>query len=214
MFSNYNIISLFTSDNGGSSWTNISGNLEENSNGSGSGPSCRWAAVLNLDNGRKSWFIGTSVGLYATDTLNGIQTRWIQQSPNRIGNNIVTMLDTRNLDNFIAVATHGNGAYSANISNPWQITNLRSENLKDLNAYPNPLNKNELLKIDFKNNSIQNLEISILDNLGNAIPSGYYKLHILDQKHISIQFANLTSGIYFINIQTDDGYWIEKISVQ
>ena len=25
------------------------------------------------------------------------------------------------------------------------------ENLKDLNAYPNPLNKNELLKIDFKN---------------------------------------------------------------
>jgi hypothetical protein len=214
VFSNYNIISLFTSDNGGSSWTNISGNLEENSNGSGSGPSCRWAAVLNLDNGRKSWFIGTSVGLYATDTLNGIQTRWIQQSPNRIGNNIVTMLDTRSLDNFIAVATHGNGAYSANISNPWQITNLSSENLKDLNAYPNPLNKNELLKIDFKNNSIQNLEISILDNLGNAIQSGYYKLHILDQKHISIQFANLTSGIYFINIQTDEGYWIEKISVQ
>ena len=214
VFSNYNIISLFSSDNGGSSWTNISGNLEENSNGSGSGPSCRWAAVLNLANGRKSWFIATSVGLYATDTLNGIQTRWIQQSPNRIGNNIVTMLDTRSLDNFIAVSTHGNGAYSANISNPWQITNHSSEELKQLKAYPNPLNKNELLKIEFENNSIQNLEVSILDILGNTIPSEYYKLNILDKKYISIQFINLSSGIYFINIQTDNGYWIEKITVE
>jgi len=214
VFSNYNIISLFSSDNGGLSWINISGNLEENSNGTGSGPSCRWAAVLNLENGRKSWFIATSVGLYATDTLNGVQTRWIQQSPNGIGSNIVTMLDTRSLDNFIAVATHGNGAYSANISNPWQITNVGYESLNPLKVYPNPLNKNEPLKIELQKYSGQNLEISILDNLGNTIPSEYYRINILDKKYITIQFLNFSSGIYFINIQTDDGSWTEKISVQ
>ena len=44
-FANYNIQSLFSTTNGGNTWTPISGNLEEYPNGKGSGPSCRTAAT-------------------------------------------------------------------------------------------------------------------------------------------------------------------------
>lgn len=213
VFSNYNILSVFTSDNAGVSWTNISGNLEENTNGSGSGPSCRWAAVLNLENGRKCWFIATSVGLYATDTLNGIQTRWIQQSPNGIGNNIVTMLDTRELDNFIAVATHGNGAYSANISNPWQITNINKNVLNSdiINVYPNPLPLNESLTIVLKNKLPLISDITITDILGNIISKQFYTINSLNPENIKIHFNNLSSGVYFVNIEINGEIYCQKI---
>jgi hypothetical protein len=44
VFSNYEIPSLFYSSNGGTSWADISGSLEQNPNGSGNGPSTRWAS--------------------------------------------------------------------------------------------------------------------------------------------------------------------------
>jgi hypothetical protein len=216
VFSNYNITSVFTSDNAGITWANISGNLEENTNGSGSGPSCRWASVLNLENGRKCWFIATSVGLYATDTLNGIQTRWIQQSPNGIGNNIVTMLDTRDLDNFIAVATHGNGAYSANISNPWQITNISKNilNPETIKVYPNPLQLKESLNIVLKNNILQIPNITITDILGNIISKDSYTIIPFDSTNFKIQFNNLSSGVYFVNFELNGESFSQKIMRQ
>jgi hypothetical protein len=213
VFSNYNITSVFTSDNAGTSWINISGNLEENTNGSGSGPSCRWAAVLNLENGRKCWFIATSVGLYATDTLNGIQTRWIQQSPYGIGNNIVTMLDTREKDNFIAVATHGNGAYSANISNPWQITDIRKNiiNAATVKVYPNPLPLGESLTLILKIKVPQIPDITITDALGNFISKEFYTINSIDSENIKIQFRDLSSGIYFVNFELNGESFSQKI---
>lgn len=141
VFSNYGVVSLFTTTDGGQSWNPIAGNLEENPNGSGSGPSCRWAAVMKLANGNNCWFVGTSTGLFATDTLNDMQTRWIRQSPQYIGHNIVTMIDVRRQDYAIAVSTHGNGIYSANIASPFQITGLQPLNKPEQKfiVAPNPV---------------------------------------------------------------------------
>lgn len=214
VFSNYNIISLFHSSNAGVSWTNISGNLEENTNGSGSGPSCRWAAVLDIESGRKCWFIGSSVGLFATDTLNGVQTRWIQQSPNGIGNNIVTMLDTRTKDNFIAVATHGNGAYTANISNSWQITDLQNSALNSMKIYPNPIQVKGLLNLELNFDVRDINKLVIINSLGQEIPAEQYKMVPIGDKTLRIQLNNFSSGVYFINIETDKIQLNEKIIVQ
>src|SRR6185436_1866863 len=38
-FSNYGVVSLFLTTNGGTSWTGVAGNLEEFPDGSGNGPS-------------------------------------------------------------------------------------------------------------------------------------------------------------------------------
>lgn len=111
VFSNYNVISLFHSTDGGESWTAIAGNLEDNPNGSGAGPSCRWAEIVPLSTGFKV-YVGTSIGLFSTGNLNGNFTCWEQEGKDVIGNAVVTMMDIRHSDGYMAIATHGAGVYT------------------------------------------------------------------------------------------------------
>jgi len=131
-FSNYSILSVFYSDNGGTSWTNISGNLEQNPDGSGTGPSVRWISILGNND---AYFLGTSTGLYSTRTLNGPATTWVQEDAGGIGNVVVPMVKTRD-DGFVAVASHGNGLYSAR----FEVTPIPSATL----TIANPLEDLEL----------------------------------------------------------------------
>jgi len=114
-FANYNVQSLFYSSDGGTSWTPIGGNLEEHPDGSGSGPSFRTAAIMHSGNGM-IYLAGTSTGLYSTSTLNGMSTQWTLEGPTAIGNNIVNMIDTRESDGMVAVATCGHGVFSGNFA--------------------------------------------------------------------------------------------------
>ncbi|MEX0275793.1 MAG: T9SS type A sorting domain-containing protein, partial [Flavobacteriaceae bacterium] len=109
VFSNYGIPSVFMSRNAGETWRDISGNLEENRDGSGNGPSVRWFAMNGKNDG---YFVGTSTGLYYAPLLRGKNTYWFRE-PLRIGNGVVTQVKTRK-DGFVAAAVHGNGVYSAN----------------------------------------------------------------------------------------------------
>jgi photosystem II stability/assembly factor-like uncharacterized protein len=201
VFSNYNVISLYHSDDAGNTWANISGNLEENPNGSGSGPSCRWANIVTLNNGRKAWFIGTSVGLYSTDTLNGINTRWIQQSPNGIGNNIVTMIDVRSKDNCIAVATHGNGAYSANIAQSWQISDLEIETKATFSIYPNP-SQDGICKLALSQAISPDFDVELMNVLGQTMAKP--KWTNLNNQTVQLELPSIEKGQYIIQIKNQN----------
>ena len=104
--------SIFYSENAGQSWTDVSGNLEENVSGYGAGPSVRSVYIYPLKNGYR-YFAGTSTGLYSTSTLNGTSTKWVLEGAETIGNMVVDMISGRPSDGYIAIATHGNGMYSA-----------------------------------------------------------------------------------------------------
>lgn len=110
-YSNYGVISVWYTENGGATWNSISGNLEENSNGSGAGPSIRSVAIMPDGNGGNYYFVGTSVGLYMTQTLDGDNTVWAQQAAQSIGNVVVTSLMVRPIDGKVMAATHGNGVF-------------------------------------------------------------------------------------------------------
>jgi len=115
-YSNYNIPSIFITEDGGETWKDISGNLEENKqDGSGNGPSVRSTAFLGNkpSNGARLQIIyaATSTGLYSTDYLDGQNTVWRREN-NTIGNAVVDEVATRK-DGFVAVAAHGNGLFSA-----------------------------------------------------------------------------------------------------
>ncbi len=132
---NYNRRSIFHSFDGGGVWENIGGNLEEFDNGSGNGPSVRWASILPFDSGEKIYFVGTSVGLYATDFLNGTLTVWKQIGAESIGNVVIQQVLTRKEDGLIVVATHGNGIYTANINSVDEILGVKEvTGIKDANA--------------------------------------------------------------------------------
>ncbi|WP_025743704.1 T9SS type A sorting domain-containing protein [Aquimarina pacifica] len=115
-FSNYGVISLFLTENGGDTWMNISGNLEQNADGSGNGPSVRSTAFFGGSQGvlgarLQRIYAATSTGLYYTTRLNGSNTVWRKENI-VIGTAVTDEVKTRK-DGFIAVASHGNGLYSA-----------------------------------------------------------------------------------------------------
>lgn len=108
-FSNYEIPSVFHTSDGGVTWTDVSGSLEENPDGSGSGPSAR--SVRILGDGVK-YFVGTSTGLYATEAFDGANTIWTQENSDGIGDVVVEHLVTKQ-DGTVIAGTHGNGVFSA-----------------------------------------------------------------------------------------------------
>lgn len=108
-FSNYSIPSIFHTIDGGRTWTDVGGTLEENRDGSGSGPSVRSSSILG-DGYR--YFVGTSAGLYSTTSLSGASTTWTQVAPNQIGSVVVEHL-VQDPNGLIVAGTHGNGVYSA-----------------------------------------------------------------------------------------------------
>jgi hypothetical protein len=111
VFSNYGVRSVFATTDAGRTWSDVSGNLEERPDGSGSGPSIRWAAVQRYGGGR-IYFLGTSTGLYSSTELNGASTIWVQEGAASIGRVVVDMIATRSADGLVAVGTHGQGVFS------------------------------------------------------------------------------------------------------
>lgn len=110
-FSNYEIPSIFISEDGGDNWTDVSGNLEENVDGSGAGPSIRSVRMMPDGTGGYYYFAGTSVGLFMTRTLNGTNTVWEQQGATQIGNVVVSSVQVRPIDGTVLATTHGNGVF-------------------------------------------------------------------------------------------------------
>ncbi len=137
-FSNYGVKSIFYTTDGGANWSDVSGNLEENSDGTGKGPSVTWAHIYN-DGTMVKYYVGTSTGLYSTDNLNGSNTVWVQEGDNTIGNVSINMMASRTFDNTIVVATHGNGMYSNKIFDPSSILEA-TKNALQVSCYPNPFN--------------------------------------------------------------------------
>ncbi len=119
VYSNYDLISVWQSENGGATWFPIAGNLEENSDGSGAGPSIRWIEIM--PNGSENiYLLGTSTGLYFTETLDGMSTVWQQAGATTIGNVVIDQLAVRTIDGYLVVSTHGKGVYQAFLDVPMQ----------------------------------------------------------------------------------------------
>ena len=102
--SNYEVISVWYTADGGASWENISGNLEENADGTGDGPSVRWGIILPHAS-QKNYLVATSVGVYSTSVLNGTSTVWALEGQNSIGNVVVDALVGRPSDGIVVAGT-------------------------------------------------------------------------------------------------------------
>lgn len=136
-FSNYNIPSIFHTTDSGTTWEDISGNLEQNLDGTGNGPAVYWVEIYPSD--PKIYFAGTSAGLFSTTELNGTSTVWEMEGANTIGNVVINMIKARPYDGTIAVATHGNGIYTAQLP-PVEAANVQSIKTlsREVTIFPNP----------------------------------------------------------------------------
>jgi len=102
-FSNYNVVNVHFTADGGATWDAVEGNL-----GGPDSPSVRSVAFLPLDGGELV-LAATSTGLYSTAYLAGSATLWQQEAASVLGNVVVDMLAVRPADRLVVAGTHGRG---------------------------------------------------------------------------------------------------------
>lgn len=168
VFSNYQIRSVFYTEDGGESWQDVSGNLEQFPTGFGNGPSVRWGTILPVD-GQRLYFVATSTGIYSTSQLDGQATVWAQEGASTVGNVVVDMLAARMSDGFIAAATHGQGVFSAKASivsvdeSPGNVPAVYTSHQN----YPNPFNP--ATSISYGIARAGRVELAIYNTLGQKV---------------------------------------------
>lgn len=200
-FSNYGVYSIFYSQDGGTTWARAGGNLELTS---ASSPSFRWASIMHVADGTV-YLLATSTGLYATDTLTGTTTAWVQQGTSTIGNSVCDMIDVRPSDGLVVVATHASGIYSTYITSVNDIVTVKdieaSKYDLQLTNYPNPVS--ESTTIEFVLDGKAKVNLQIWDAYGRLLET-LINSEMQEGKH-SVVFnkKNLKSGIYYYSLTAD-----------
>ncbi len=208
VFSNYNVYSLYYSDDGGASWKKTAGNLEAFISGSGNGPSLRWASFLHLADGNTAYLVATSIGLFATDKLQSDSTVWVKQATNTIGNSVCDMIVTRESDGLVVVVTHSRGIFSANltsINDIATIKNIQTETAT-VNLYPNPTSLQSVLQIQVKQSV--NAKIELFDLAGRKIQTVFFGTLLTGENKFLLHVQSLPSGMYLCKISTE---YFEKV---
>ncbi|MFZ4544431.1 MAG: T9SS type A sorting domain-containing protein [Saprospiraceae bacterium] len=208
-YSNYSVYSIYQTLDGGNTWRKVAGNLELNTGGSGSAPSIRWISILKYPNGAKKYFAATSIGLYSADSLvehtSTKGTVWSQEGVDAIGNVVCTYIDTRTVDGYVALATHGAGIFSANFDAP-DISKARDQQDElELRIYPNPAS--EVLNWNTELSLTQKATIQIFNSEGRLVR----KLAAINRQ---IQIQDLNSGIYYFTLSDMNRQIVKKFIVR
>jgi hypothetical protein len=213
VFPCYGIISTYASKDGGETWTPVSGNLEEHPDGSGAGPSVRWVSILYVQD-QPIYFAGTSVGLFSTTKLDSMNTVWVQEGAETIGNVVVDMVDVRQSDGFVVVGTHGNGVYSATVTEiPSAVRNPENvpQSFALENAYPNPFNATTHIRFSIPKEGpvrlavfdVRGAEIATL--VDGHLPAG--------DMEVRWDAAGRPSGMYFIRLTAGGRHQTCKVTL-
>ena len=206
VYSNYNVQSMWYTQDAGANWETIEGNLKgdplpgapPNLYYIGNGPSIRWVEIVATDTGR-IYLLGTSVGLFATDSLNGEDTEWVQQSPDLIGNAVVDMIDVRASDGFVAIGTHGNGLYHGYIDmGDDAVSGIQAveQNVTDLTISPNPV-KN-IANLTFNLATAARVQLSLFDMQGRQVQLITKQQLPQGQHSIQADLNNVKAGNYVV----------------
>lgn len=180
VFSNYNVQSLFYTTDAGNTWQPVGGNLEQFPDGTGNGPACITAAIVNYQ-GKATYFVGTSAGLYSTTTLNGMSTTWMLEDGVAPGTAIMHIAK-RDIDGMVAVATHGTGVYSTFLGGVPPVSTVSLTGFVRDNGSPAQ--------------PIQGVTVSLSNGLQAVTDaSGAYS------------FPNLAKNVYSVSVTLPNGYY-------
>ena len=220
IYSNYNVISGWYTEDGGDTWNNIEGNLKGDPDPGvppsldyrGNGPSFRWARFVPTDNGTVI-LLGTSIGLFATNDLNTAEINWVQQASDVIGNVVVEQIDNRISDGFCVVVTHGAGAYKTYFENNYDITSVENVAVDKLKivAYPNPVINT--VNMQFTLEYPEQIRLDIMNSNGQVVKTQFESASIGNNTS-TINLSELASGIYYVSLRSKSGDFTKAIVKQ
>jgi len=199
-FSNYNIYSLFYTTDAGLNWQRIGGNLEATSTGAGDGPSVRWVSIAPTASGNV-YMVGTSIGLYGTNNLNGLSTVWTHVATNEIGNIVVDMMDFRASDGLLVIGTHGAGTFSTNLTDTL-FTKLELAPLlkSGIEVYPNPVWNDFYVRYELKKSV--GVNFTLFDVQGKMVLSLSKGIQKEGKQAFMVPVSNLKKGLYYLKMES------------
>ncbi len=195
VLSNYEIIGLYHSTNGGESFTAVEGNLAGDSELPG--PSLRAATILNGENGTV-YFVGTSTGLYSAENLNGANTTWTLEGAEEIGNAVVWDVVARSSDELVAVGTHGRGMYVGSEDptfNPRPIP----ETFSLAPNFPNPFAS--ITRIAYTLTTRSSVDLAVYDLTGKRVANLVANEEKETGRHeVVFNAGSVASGVYLFQL--------------
>lgn len=214
VLTNYNIKSVWYSDDGAQTFSSVGGEL-----GGVDGPSIRTAEIISTDKGN-IYLLGTSTGLYGTSELNGDNTVWFEDGRNVTGNVVVGWITSRISDNKVAIATHGRGAFIGTYD-PNLIVGVDDEvNTPEGFAlaqnYPNPFNPSTTINYSLAEEAKVVIEIfnvngqrikKLIDE--NKEPGD----HKVVWNATNNNGSKVASGVYFYRIKAGNFVQTKKMNV-
>ncbi|WP_421920206.1 T9SS type A sorting domain-containing protein [Marinifilum sp.] len=186
-FSNYGVSSIWYTDDGGDSWSEKEGNLPD--------MPVRW--IIQNPTERNKVMLATQFGVWATEDFDSDNPSWNAENSG-LANVRIDMLKLRKSDQTVIAATHGRGLYS---TNAWEtITTgikdkLEAKNGIELKVYPNPFS--DYLKIENKDNL--KMDIKLYNIQGKLVKS-----IVTSEQLIELSTANLSAGIYVLNVSSNE----------
>ncbi len=195
---NYNVVSIWYSNDGGNTWQNKEGNL----------PDLPVKCILKNPLSTTEVIIGTELGVWFTNNFTSSSPTW-NQSYNGMSNVKVTDLDLRN-DNKVYASTYGRGVFSGTFTSELLLNSISFDNNSKLTIYPNPNNGN--FTVNFTSQSSNAIEISVHDIRGREVYRKSFNNSSLFNQ--TIQLANVDTGIYLVTVKDGERKEVKKIIIE
>lgn len=195
---NYNVISIWYTQDGGATWLNKEGNF----------PDIPVKAILpnplkNVGGFATEVIIGTELGVWYCNNFDSATPNWIQ-SYNGMSNVKVTDLDMRN-DYTVYAATYGRGVFSGMFTN-LTLSGVDFVNSSNIKIYPSPAK--EIINVAISNYS-GDLNIEMYDINGRIVKS----VALDFTGSYAVDLKGLTSGVYVVKLVGDQLNYTEKIII-
>ncbi|MBO0360913.1 T9SS type A sorting domain-containing protein [Hymenobacter sp. BT186] len=187
-YSNYGVVSVWETTNGGTAWRNVEGNLPD--------MPIRWALFDPTDGTRV--LLATELGVWGTDNLSAGTVSWIPVN-NGLANVRVDMLRMRTSDKQVAAATHGRGLYTTDALRVLSTNKGKAAATNGYvrNAYPNPFR--EQLNVELDRPAAAGTTFTLTDMQGRVVHRATARGNAREQ---AVQPpSNLASGAYILQVK-------------
>ncbi len=181
---------VMVSEDGGTTWINYKKNLPDFSS----------LAVIWDNNGEDGLYLGMDFGIYYIDNT---FSDW-QPFNNLLPNVMINEFDINKTTNTLYAATYGRGLWASPlVEGTAGIVDLMSGTV---NIYPNPATSEITIALP----KSMNAEIRIFDISGKLLV--FEAQTLVNSKH-NVNVSSLTTGVYFVRINSEEGTVTKKLLI-
>lgn len=182
-FHNYGVQSIWSSNNGGTSWMSKEGDF----------PDIPVKDILMNPLNNDQVIIGTELGVWTTYNFKDDSPTWVQAN-NGMSSVKVTSLELRTEDNTVLATTYGRGMFTGKFTAATASIDDVLVNNKAVTIYPTVSNGNFTV---FAKNTLGMTKATIFDINGKQVYEKAIDFTTNDKQQVSV---NLNTGVYMVNV--------------